>query len=213
MFGTRRFFLLYQLKPLTDRSGDVLVKRKIIHTAVTWTESTGSSAAFSHWLTHHFGLDEVTDNLVVEVIDGSPLDPLLNVFFLQRQKNNPILFEQNRREPCDVIRSHLLCLERELDENLLQLLVDKVDAELLEAVSLKEDRQELVRVCLKVTRQIFFLQLHSSPHTIWLHMNSRSVLLVTDCELIELLRKTQHSPSLRVIPGRSQSRRCRGRQC
>lgn len=34
--------------------------------------------------------------------------------------------------------THLFRLQRELDEDLLQLLVDEVDAELLEAVSLQE---------------------------------------------------------------------------
>lgn len=49
---------------------------------------------------------------------------------------------------CDVMMSrcddvtHLFCLQRELDENLLQLLVDEVDAELLEAVSLNEKTQK-----------------------------------------------------------------------
>lgn len=36
------------------------------------------------WPTHHLGLDEVTDDLVVKVIDGGPFDSLLNVLFLQR---------------------------------------------------------------------------------------------------------------------------------
>lgn len=36
------------------------------------------------WPTHHLGLDEVTDNLVVKVINGGPFDSLLNVLFLQR---------------------------------------------------------------------------------------------------------------------------------
>lgn len=36
------------------------------------------------WLTHQFGLDEVTDHLVVEVLDGRPVDPLQNIFLLQR---------------------------------------------------------------------------------------------------------------------------------
>ena len=55
--------------------------------------------------------DEVAHDLVVKVLDGLPLDSLLRVLFL-------------------------LSLERELDEELLQLLVDIVDAELLESVVL-----------------------------------------------------------------------------
>jgi hypothetical protein len=55
--------------------------------------------------------DEVAHDLVVKVLDGLPLDSLLCVLFL-------------------------LSLECELDEELLQLLVDIVDAELLESVVL-----------------------------------------------------------------------------
>mmetsp|Transcript_45984 Transcript_45984/g.115760 ORF Transcript_45984/g.115760 Transcript_45984/m.115760 type:complete len:287 (-) Transcript_45984:724-1584(-) len=57
-------------------------------------------------------LDEVAHNLVVEVVDLLPLDPLAHVFLL-------------------------LGLQRELDEDLLELLIDKVDAELLEPVVLE----------------------------------------------------------------------------
>lgn len=32
---------------------------------------------------HQLGLDEVADHLVVEVLDGGPLDPLLDVLLLQ----------------------------------------------------------------------------------------------------------------------------------
>lgn len=42
---------------------------------------------FSNWLTHHFGFDEVTDHLVVEILDGRPFDPLLNVLLLRTQKH------------------------------------------------------------------------------------------------------------------------------
>ena len=56
-------------------------------------------------------LDEVAHDLVVEVLDGIPLDLFPNILFL-------------------------LGLEGELDEDLLQLLVDVVDAQLLERVVL-----------------------------------------------------------------------------
>ena len=56
-------------------------------------------------------LDEVADDLVVEVLDGRPLDLLADVLLL-------------------------LGLEGELDEDLLELLVDVVDAKLLERVIL-----------------------------------------------------------------------------
>lgn len=55
------------------------------------------------------------------------------------------------------MRSHLFCLQRELNENLLQLLVDKVDAELLEAVSLKEETevtQQIVRFMEPINQSI-----------------------------------------------------------
>ena len=35
---------------------------------------------------HQLGLDEVTHHLVVEVIDGGPADPLLDVLFLSHRK-------------------------------------------------------------------------------------------------------------------------------
>ncbi len=57
--------------------------------------------------------DEVTDDLVVEVLDGSPLDLLVGVLLL-------------------------FLLEGELDEDLLKLLVDVVDAELFERVVVKD---------------------------------------------------------------------------
>lgn len=44
----------------------------------------GMSVLPPDWPTYHLGLDEVTDDLVVKVIDGSPFDSLLNVLFLQR---------------------------------------------------------------------------------------------------------------------------------
>ena len=57
--------------------------------------------------------DERAHDLVVEVLDGRPLDTLRGILFL-------------------------LCLERELDEDLLQLLVHVVDAELLKGVAFED---------------------------------------------------------------------------
>lgn len=57
-------------------------------------------------------LNEIADNLVVEVFDFRPLYPLANIFLL-------------------------LGLESQLDENLLQLFVDIIDAELFEGVFLE----------------------------------------------------------------------------
>lgn len=50
-------------------------------------------------------LNQVTDNLVVEVLDRRPFDLFSDILFLLR-------------------------LERQLDENLLQFLIDVVDAKL-----------------------------------------------------------------------------------
>ena len=55
-----------------------------------------------------FGLDQVTDDLVVEVVDVLPLDAFPQVLLLLR-------------------------LQGQLDEELLELLVTEVDAELLKA--------------------------------------------------------------------------------
>jgi len=57
-------------------------------------------------------LNEIADDLVVEVFDFGPLNPLTNIFLL-------------------------LGLECQLDENLLQLFVDIIDAELFEGVFLE----------------------------------------------------------------------------
>ena len=57
-------------------------------------------------------LDKITDNGVVEVVDGRPLDGLAHVLLL-------------------------LLAQHQLDEDLLQLLVTEVDAELLEPVVLE----------------------------------------------------------------------------
>ena len=57
-------------------------------------------------------LNEIADDLVVEVLNFRPLDPLTNIFLL-------------------------LSLESQLDKNLLQLFVDVVDAELFETVFLE----------------------------------------------------------------------------
>lgn len=54
-----------------------------------------------------FLLDEVANNLVIEEFDGRPLDLFANIFLL-------------------------FCLERELNEDLLEFLVHVVDAELFE---------------------------------------------------------------------------------
>ena len=59
----------------------------------------------------YLAFNEFTHNLVVEVIDGGPFDALIHILLL-------------------------LSFEGELNEDLLQFLIDKVDAELLKAIFL-----------------------------------------------------------------------------
>ena len=59
----------------------------------------------------HLALNELAHYLVVEVVDGSPFNPLLHILLL-------------------------LSLQSQLNEDLLQLLIHKVDAELLKPVFL-----------------------------------------------------------------------------
>ena len=66
--------------------------------------------------------DEVAHDLVVEVLDRRPLDLLANVFLL-------------------------FTLESQLDEDLLQLLVDVVDAELLKGIVLPKSRDYVRTNC------------------------------------------------------------------
>ena len=65
----------------------------------------------------YLAFDEVAHDLVVEIVDRGPSDSFLNIFLLFR-------------------------FQGQLDENLLQLLVDEVDAELLEAVFLHESESQ-----------------------------------------------------------------------
>lgn len=60
----------------------------------------------------YLALNELTHYLVVEVVNRGPLDTLLNILLL-------------------------LCLQGQLNEDLLKLLIDKVDAELLKSVFLE----------------------------------------------------------------------------
>lgn len=79
------------MRPTNWRRFDWKCKVKIIFTSWTLQTSTLTPTQLmsdrSDWSTHQFGLDEVTDHLVVEIIDGGPFDPLLNVFFLHRWKD------------------------------------------------------------------------------------------------------------------------------
>ena len=64
--------------------------------------------------------NEIAHDLVVEVLDGGPLDTLSHVLFL-------------------------FGFESQLNEVLLQLLVHKVDAELFESVSLQRRRKKYIK--------------------------------------------------------------------
>ena len=84
--------------------------------------------------------------LVIEVLNLLPFDPLLRILFLEETKIIEITliifilvicFSEFLRNNKSLV-SHLLSLHCQLNEDLLKLLVDKVDAELLEAVLLED---------------------------------------------------------------------------
>ena len=71
-------------------------------------------------------LDELAHCQVVKVLDRRPLDTLVRVLLLLRlYRKNGKKMKMGEKPPAYP--------QRELDEDLLQLLVDKVDAKLLEA--------------------------------------------------------------------------------
>ena len=87
-------------------------------------------------------------HLVIEIFDLLPLDSFLRIFFLRRPKITqntflafPIIIISSWQEQKPLtfpIIFHLFSLHCQLYEDLLQLLVDKIDAELLEAVLLED---------------------------------------------------------------------------
>ena len=91
-------------------------------------------------------------HLVIEVLNLLPLDSFLRIFFLARTKITntntentflafPIIIISSWQEQKPLtfpIIFHLFSLHCQLYEDLLQLLVDKIDAELLEAVLLED---------------------------------------------------------------------------
>lgn len=83
--------------------------------------------------------------------------------------------------------AHLLRLQRQLDEDLLQLLVDKVDAELLESVFLQENTENLIYLSRSDWPQEQLSTLASAGVT-------QNLLLL-------------------ISPGKSQSHKCPGRRC
>ena len=70
---------------------------------------------FSYLLLSYLAFYQVTHDLVVEIIDRSPADTLLDILLLLR-------------------------FQCQLNENLLQLLVDKVDAKLLKSIFLSQKK-------------------------------------------------------------------------
>ena len=83
-----------------------------------------------------------TCHLVVEIINLLPFDSLLSIFFLEYffLIGNVYIFNiLQRLDQSNVVqRPDLLRLHSQLNEDLLQFLVDEVDAELLEAVLLED---------------------------------------------------------------------------
>ena len=69
----------------------------------------------------YLALNEFTDDLIVEVVDRGPFDPLLHILLL-------------------------LCLQRQLNEDLLKLLIHKVDAELLKSIFLNENKGKITYI-------------------------------------------------------------------
>ena len=95
-------------------------------------QTKGTSLSIKHQVTSqptayiattHFALDKVRHNLVVEVVNGSPFYPFTDILFL-------------------------FCLQCELNEYLLELLINKVDAKLFKTIFLtgEIDRRVIERV-------------------------------------------------------------------
>jgi len=96
--------------------------------------------------THQFVLYQVTHHLVVEVLDLGPLDALLHILLLREHQES---WRGSDSIPMGHVQGggigisaspYLLCLQGELYEDLLQLLVHKVNAELLKTIFLQNDR-------------------------------------------------------------------------
>lgn len=107
-------------------------------------------------LAYQLIFNEVAHNLVVEVLDGRPLDAFLDVLFLWWEKKRvqekngrkyicefEILTDIFRWNTCTETRmthftvaTYLLSLQSQFNEDLLQFLIDKVDTELLKSISL-----------------------------------------------------------------------------
>ena len=86
---------------LTNSLGKTL-QQLLIHTFRLPMDLCTSVVEESHNSRRVLSLNEITDDFVVEVVDLGPLDPLLYVLFL-------------------------FSLQRQLDKNLLELFVHKVD--------------------------------------------------------------------------------------
>ena len=66
-------------------SDSLFIFKREFFALVPFSTTIWYNTTLSDWTTHQFGLDEVTDHLVVEVLDGRPFDSLLNVLLLQRR--------------------------------------------------------------------------------------------------------------------------------
>lgn len=93
--------------------------------------------------TYHFIFNEITHNLVVEVLNGSPLDALLNILFLRTKnkdtfgKKRPAKSDGKNQQMDTRKNLDLFSFQSQFNKDLLQLLVDKVYTKLLKAVSLQ----------------------------------------------------------------------------
>ena len=83
-----------------------------------------------------------TCHLIVEIINLLPFDSLLSIFFLEYFFLIGNVYKFNilqRLDQSNVVQHpDLLRLHGQLNEDLLQFLVDEVDAELLEAILLED---------------------------------------------------------------------------
>ena len=96
-------------------------------------------------------LDQVAHNFVVEKVYVGPFDAFLLVFLLQI--NNWQLFADT--DTNQILNVYLFCLECELDEDLLQLLVDIVYAELFKAVLIEYFKPKIAKLSINLKRELF----------------------------------------------------------
>lgn len=115
--------------------------------------------------TYHFIFNEITHNLVVEVLNGSPLDALLNILFLNGRtkkqgyawKKRPDKSEAKKQQMEMRKNLHLFSFQSQFNKDLLQLLVDKIYAKLLKAVSLQGESYSQTWVYITIYVELYFI--------------------------------------------------------